>query len=96
MKNGGQWTERHFTIEGGGNDRSPQVGDMIIAFDTVYVRIKVPVWDDNSSSYISGPIVGYIKSGDKLQVVEATDCNSNNPNTKDSWIWVRIDSLPKR
>jgi Tfp pilus assembly protein PilF len=90
-KAGGAWTERHFDVRGGDKKAIPRAGNTVAALDNVYVRTATPVWDDNSKEYVSGPIVGYIKPGDSLQVLEVVDNGIQNA-VKDpnAWYWIRF------
>ena len=66
----------HFDVKGTDKTAIPRSGDIVEALERVYIRTAVPVWDDYSYDFLYGPIVGYIKPADKLQVLDVVDKNA--------------------
>jgi tetratricopeptide (TPR) repeat protein len=93
-KAGSNWSERHFNVEGGAKTAIPKPNETVTAFDNVYIRKNRPTWDDQIGDYVHGPIVGYIKPGDKVRVLEVVD---NNPaDDENAWYWIRLSRLSKQ
>jgi tetratricopeptide (TPR) repeat protein len=94
-KAGGEWSQRHFNDKSKDKKAIPQADDIVEALDKSYIRTAVPVWDDNSNDFLYGPIVGYIKPGDKLQVLQVVDKNATDAKNKSAWYWIRFKRFTK-
>ena len=95
-KAGGAWSERHFNETGKDKKATPSAGDIVDAFENVYVRTTLPVWDNNSNDFVHGPIVGYIKPGDRLQVLEVVDYNAMDTKDDNAWYWIRFKRVSRK
>jgi hypothetical protein len=95
-KAGGEWIQRHFDNKGKDTKAIPSADDTVEGLHKVYIRTTVPVWDNNSKDFLYGPIVGYIKPGDKLQVLEVVDKNSTDAKNKIAWYWIRFKRVSKQ
>jgi tetratricopeptide (TPR) repeat protein len=95
-KAGGEWSERHFNEIGKDKKATPRAGDIVDAFENVYVRTTLPVWDNNSNDFVHGAIVGYIKPGDRLQVLEVIDYNAMDANDDNAWYWIRFKRVSRK
>ena len=95
-KAGGEWSERHFNETGKDKKATPRVGDIVDAFENVYVRTTLPVWDNNSNAFVHGPIVGYIKPGDRLQVLQVIDYNAKDANDDNAWYWIQFKRVSRK
>jgi tetratricopeptide (TPR) repeat protein len=93
-KVGGDWTERHFNVQGGNKTSVPKPNDTVIALDNVTVRSRAPVWDDEIQDHIVGPPVSYIKPGDRVRVLQVLDANPN-PRDPNAYYFIRLSRLPK-
>jgi tetratricopeptide (TPR) repeat protein len=93
-KAGRNWTERHFSVQGGNKTSVPKPNDTVIAIDKVTVRSRAPVWDSEIQDYIVGPEAGYIKPGDRVRVLQVLDANPN-PTDPNAYYFIRLSRLPK-
>jgi Tfp pilus assembly protein PilF len=94
-KSGGEWSERHFNVEGDPKTATaiPKPNQTVVAFENVNIRTNTPIWSDKIGDYVHGDIVGYIKPGDRVRALEVVDIN---PATDDAaWYWIRLSRLPK-
>jgi hypothetical protein len=66
----GQWTERYFDIEGGG-DKPPQSGDHIKTTGSVNIRKGYIVYTD--AGWLNSQSIGVLRSGDQVRVDEARE-----------------------
>jgi tetratricopeptide (TPR) repeat protein len=92
-KAGGNWIERHFNVQGGNKTSVPKPNDTVTALDNVSARSRAPVWDNEIQDYIVGPIVGYIKPGDRVRVLQVLD--SNSPTDANAYYFIRLLRLSK-
>ena len=95
-KVGGEWNQRHFEDKSKDKKAVPQANDIVQALDKIYIRTAIPVWDDSSHDFLYGPIVGYIKPGDKLKVLEVVDKNATDASNKNAWYWIRFKRVSRQ
>jgi hypothetical protein len=95
-KAGGEWSQRHFDEKGKDKKAIPRADDIVDALDKGYIRTTVPVWDVHSYDFLYPPIVGYIKPGDKLKVLEVVDKNAMDAKKEDAWYWIRFKRVSKK
>jgi Tfp pilus assembly protein PilF len=93
-RNGGDWIDRHFDVEGEDKNALPQPNKVLVALDNVYIRTRAPIWDDRLQDFIRGPVIGYIKPGDRIQALEVVDENASD--NKNAWYWIRFKRVSKR
>lgn len=94
-KAGGDWIQRHFDVKDKDTNAIPSADDIVEALHKAYIRTTVPVWDDNSNDFLYGPIVGYIKPGDRLRVLEVVDKNATDAENKNAWYWIRFKRVSR-
>jgi hypothetical protein len=87
------WSERHFDVQGGSKLSVPKPNDTVTAIDNVYIRSSAPEWDNQTQDLKVGPIIGYIKPGDRVLVLEVLD--SNFPNDENAYYFIRLLRLPR-
>jgi tetratricopeptide (TPR) repeat protein len=92
-KAGGEWIERHFDVQGDSKTSVPKPNDTVIAVDNVYIRNSKPVLDNETQDVIVGPIIGYIKPGDRVLVLQLLD--SNSPTDENAYYFIRVLRLSK-
>jgi hypothetical protein len=90
----GAWDERHFDVQGSNKTSVPKPNDIVTAFQNVTVRRSTPVWDEAAQDHVLGPVVGYLKPGDRVLVLEVLD--NNPPTDENAWYWIRLERLPKK
>ena len=87
------WSERHFDVQGGSKLSVPKPNDTVAAIDNVYIRSSAPEWNNQTQDLKVGPIIGYIKPGDRVHVLEVLD--SNFPNDENAYYFIRLLRLPR-
>jgi len=80
-----QWDERFFKRETGNPAALPQQGDAVVATASVNARTGYIEWK-LASGWTNKPIVGSIKPGDRLRVLETRKIAG-------SFIWVKFDRM---
>jgi len=66
----GQWSERYFDIEGGG-DRPPMAGDKLVATGSVNVRQGYIVYSD--AGWVNKRSIGVLRKGDVVRINEVRE-----------------------
>jgi hypothetical protein len=66
----GQWSERYFDIEGGG-DRPPRAGDKLVATGSVNVRQGYIVYSD--AGWVNKRSIGVLRKGDVVHIDEVRE-----------------------
>jgi len=66
----GQWTQRYFDIDGGG-DRPPKAGDSLRASGSVNIRQGYIVYGD--AGWVNKPSTGILRRGDVIRVNEVRE-----------------------
>lgn len=90
----GNWIERHFDVQGGNKISVPKPNDTVTAFHGVSIRNAMPVWDNEKQDYLLGRLIGYIKPGDRVRVLQVLD--NNPPTDENAWYWIRFSRLSKK